>query len=189
MAFGVWHTRFWYIYALGICMTCSCLCSWAFLKVNLIMANYLTLKQATETTGKSQRQLRRLCNDPENKDFVTHDDKGRLLVDANFLAQNYPLVNVPIVGKNVGVSMPKDANGANGINLHSIENLTIKVAQLEQELRHKEELSTAIIAEKIKVIEVLERSLMMLGEARPVIAPQAPAEPEPAKRKKFLGLF
>ncbi|MRX78916.1 hypothetical protein GJU39_22890 [Pedobacter petrophilus] len=147
------------------------------------MDNYLTLKQASETTGKSERQIRRLCNEPKNKEYIQRDEKGRLLLKIDFLQQNYPLVHVP-----------NDNNKA----IHEVDSVTedgypqlpddrdFKIALLEQELRHKEDLS----AEKDKRIEVLERSLLLLDQARPVITPQIQEpEIEVTKRKKFLGLF
>lgn len=47
---------------------------------------YLSLKQASETTGKSERTIRRLCSAPKFKDYITHED-GKLLIDANYLDQ------------------------------------------------------------------------------------------------------
>ncbi len=146
------------------------------------MDNYLTLKQASETTGKSERQIRRLCNDPKNNEYIQRDGKGRLLLKIDFLQQNYPLVHVPS-DKN------KASQGVDSVTESSYpqvpDDRDFKIALLEQELRHKDELFAA----KDKQIELLERSLLMLVEARPVIAPQSPAEPEATKRKKFLGLF
>jgi hypothetical protein len=148
------------------------------------MDNYLTLKQASETTGKSERQIRRLCNDPKNNEYIQRDGKGRLLLKIDFLQQNYPLVHVPN-GKNKAIQRVDNVTKYD--MSQESDNLHFKIALLEQELRHKDELFAA----KDKQIELLERSLLMLVEARPVITPQAPAapEPEPAKRKKFLGLF
>ncbi|RYE17469.1 MAG: hypothetical protein EOP42_32245 [Sphingobacteriaceae bacterium] len=148
------------------------------------MANYLTLKEAADATGKSERQLRRICNDPNNKDYISHNEKGRLLVDANFLTQNYPLVNVP---KTTGKTMPFYPEAGHVSENQFPDNLAFKVALLEQELRHKGEITDALLAEKDKRIEVLERSLLILGESREVVT--EPVVPEPVKRKKVFGLF
>lgn len=152
------------------------------------MNNYLTLKEASVTTGKSERQIRRLCNDPKNKDFVQYDEKGRVTVKIDFLQQNYPLLNVP--GDKNKAFQSYDNVTKDGMPQET-DNLHLKIALLEQELRHKEEHFHDLNAEKDKRIEVLERSLLMLDAARPVITPQAPAdpEPEPPKKKKFLGIF
>lgn len=148
------------------------------------MANYLTLKEAADATGKSERQLRRICNDLNNKDYISHNEKGRLLVDANFLTQNYPLVNVP---KTTGKTMPFYPEAGHASENQFPDNLAFKVALLEQELRHKGEITDALLAEKDKRIEVLERSLLILGEGREAIT--EPVVPELAKRKKVFGLF
>ncbi|RYE20378.1 MAG: hypothetical protein EOP45_11170 [Sphingobacteriaceae bacterium] len=147
------------------------------------MANCLTLKEAADTTGKSERQLRRICNDPKNKAYVSHNEKGRLLVDANFLSQNYPLIHVPKVR---GKTVSSGSETGHVSDYQSTDNLSFKVALLEQQLRHKEELTTALLAEKDKRIEVLERSLLILDAGRSVEADPAP---EPLKRKKLFGLF
>lgn len=147
------------------------------------MANYLTLKEAADATGKSERQLRRICNDPKNKGYVSQNEKGRLLVDANFLTQNYPLINVPNA---TGKTMSSNSDINHMSESQPADNLSFKVALLEQELRHKEELSAALLAEKDKRIEVLERSLLILGEGRVVATDSVP---EPVKRKKLFGLF
>lgn len=147
------------------------------------MGNYLTLKEAAYTTGKSERQLRRICNDSKNKGYVSHNEKGRLLVDANFLSQNYPLVNVP---KPVGKNVPSDLDIGHASENQPAANLAFKVAFLEQELRHKGEITAALLAEKDKRIEVLERSLLILGEGRPAGTDPAPELPT---KKKLFGLF
>lgn len=132
------------------------------------MSNYLTIKQAAATTGISDRQIRRLCYDAKSKAFVTHDEKGRLLVDAGYLGQHYPLVKVPEKDKNdngknfdmtTDVSMVKDETKAS-------ENLRLKVALLEQEVRQKNEIIAIITDEKDKRIEILERALLLLGEGQ-----------------------
>lgn len=132
------------------------------------MSNYLTIKQAAATTGISDRQIRRLCYDIKSKAFVTHDEKGRLLVDAGYLGQYYPLVKVPEKdikdnGKSFAmtndVSMVKDETEV-------AENLRLKVALLEQEVRQKNEIIAIITEEKDKRIEVLERALLLLGEGQ-----------------------
>lgn len=146
------------------------------------MNNYLTLKEAAATTGKSERQIRRLCNDPKNKEYIQYDEKGRVTIKIDFLQQSYPLLHVP---RDKNAAYQSNDIGI-GIGIPQVpDDRDIRIALLEQEINHKE----ALAAEKDKRIEVLERSLLLLDQARPVIAPQAPAEPESAKRKKFLGLF
>jgi len=138
---------------------------------DIYMSNYLTIKQAAAATGISDRQIRRLCYDAKSKEFVTHDEKGRLLVDANYLGQHYPLVNIP---KNV--KQPKNDNGksidmSSGLLIDNVkekvaDNLQVRVALLEQEVRQKNEIIAIITEEKDKRIEVLERALLLLGEGQ-----------------------
>lgn len=135
------------------------------------MSNYLTIKQAAAVTGISDRQIRRLCYNAKSKEFVTHDEKGRLLVDANYLGQHYPLVNTPSV-----VKYPKNDNGKSidtsnvmpidNVKEEMTDNLRVKVALLEQEVRQKNEIIAIITEEKDKRIEVLERALLLLGEGQ-----------------------
>ena len=135
------------------------------------MSSYLTIKQAAAVTGISDRQIRRLCYDAKSKEFVTHDEKGRLLVDANYLGQHYPLLNTPTV-----VKAPKNDNGksidtSKDVTIDNVkeevtDNLQVKVALLEQEVRQKNEIIAIITQEKDKRIEVLERALLLLGEGQ-----------------------
>jgi hypothetical protein len=133
------------------------------------MANYLTVKQAASTTRKSERQIRRLCYDDKSKDFVTHDEKGRLLVDANYLSQHYALIVTPLTnnsgksdnGKSIDKPLPVTIDIS---QVQQPDNLLIKVALLEQEVRQKNEIISLITSEKDKRIEVLERTLLLLGE-------------------------
>ena len=135
------------------------------------MSNYLTIKQAAATTGISERQIRRLCYDVKSKAFVTHDEKGRLLVDAGYLGQHYPLVNVPEVVKggkkdnSKKLDMSSEMSIDNG-KTEATENLRLKVSLLEQEVKQKNEIIAIITEEKNKRIEVLERALLLLGEGQ-----------------------
>ncbi|RZK33473.1 MAG: hypothetical protein EOO61_15240 [Hymenobacter sp.] len=114
---------------------------------------------------------------------MSHNEKGRLLIDANFLSQNYPLIHVPKVS---GKTVPSGSDTGHMSDYQFTDNLAFKVALLEQQLRHKEELSAALLAEKDKRIEVLERSLLILGEGRPAGTDPAPELPT---KKKLFGLF
>lgn len=174
------------------------------------MANYLTIQQASEATGKSARTIRRLCYDDRSKDFVTHDEKKRLLVDANYLAQHYALKVTPqpdkIARNDNGKSMDIAKNMTiDNDRLQKTENLTHKIALLELELKYKEELFHKITLEKErqmldkdKRIEDLNRALLLLGEGRkkeseqqvpilqPAISEQALVEkPEQPKKKRW----
>jgi len=152
-------------------------CQWTMTKHNWhSMANYLTIQQASETTGKSARTIRRLCYDENSKEFIIHDEKNRLLVDANYLAQHYPLTAMPQPGKSVKNDNRKSLAMSKGMTIDNdkpkeSDNLLHKVALLELELKHKEELFYKItqekerqILEKDRRIEDLNRALLLLGE-------------------------
>lgn len=152
------------------------------------MANYLTVQEAAEATGKSVRTIRRLCYEETSKDYITYDEKNRLLVDANFLAQNYPLTTVPNSGKptqndnSQSIAITKDMT-IDTEKPQEIESLALKVALLQQELKLKEEHHYQISKEKDKRIESLERTLLMLGEGvrkEPAITEPTPVAQAPA---------
>jgi hypothetical protein len=171
------------------------------------MANYLTIQQASETTGKSARTIRRLCYEENSKEYITYDEKNRLLIDANYLAQHYPLIVMPQPGKPAksdnrkSMAMSKDMAIDNGKPKES-DNLLHKVAILELELKHREELFYKItqekerqILEKDRRIEDLNRALLLLGEGlkRDPINTASEStpetvqkpEPEPPKKKRW----
>ncbi len=147
---------------------------------------YINLQQAAEATGKSIRTIRRLCNLPESKDYITYED-GKLQVEVSFLEQNYPMVNTPNTGmplkNNIGhghdtTSQPAMPNG----NPLNFDKLLHEIELLKLELKYRDQ----ITQEKDKQIEILERSLLMLGEGQkkePALE-QQPEESAPAEKKR-----
>lgn len=155
---------------------------------------YLSLKQASEITGKSERTIRRLCTAPKSKDYITYED-GKLLIDANYLEQNYPMTMAPEsvnpVKDKIGQRHDMDSHNINKpLQSNESDNLAHKVAILELELKYKDELFHKITREKDLRIETLERSLLLLGEGlkKEPVAAQEQAEQEkqePAKKKRW----
>lgn len=157
---------------------------------------YLSLKQASETTGKSERTIRRLCGAPKSKAYITYDD-GKLLIDANYLEQNYPMIKAPKsvnpVKNPIGQRHDMDSQSVNQQSLtDNSGNLLHKVAMLELELKYKDEIFHKVTSEKDLRIETLERSLLLLGEGLKKDAPanqeqpeQVSKEQEPAKKKRW----
>lgn len=158
---------------------------------------YLSLKQASETTGKSERTIRRLCNAPKSKSFITYED-GKLLIDTNYLEQNYPMNNAPNsvnpIQNPIGQWHDMASQSVN--QQASIDNsgsLLHKVAMLELELKYKDELFRKVTSEKDLRIETLERSLLLLGQGlkKDAFADQEkpeqinPVKEEPVKRKSW----
>lgn len=147
---------------------------------------YINLQQAADATGKSIRTIRRLCNAPTSKDFITYED-GKLLVEVSFLEQNYPMVNIPNTGmplkNDIGHSYdtPSQTAMPNG-NPPNLDKLLHEIELLKLELKYRDQ----ITQEKDKQIEILERSLLLLGEGQrkePVLE-QQPEEPAPAEKKR-----
>lgn len=157
---------------------------------------YLSLKQASETTGKSERTIRRLCSAPKSKDYITYED-GKLLIDSNYLEQSYPMTKTPKpvnpVKNTTGQRHDMDSQTVNhSLQPDNSDNLTHKVAMLEQELKYKDELFYKITREKDLRIETLERSLLLLGEGikkEPVANQEQPEqttqEQESVKKKRW----
>jgi len=143
---------------------------------------YINLQEASEVTGKSVRTIRRLCNSPESKEYTTYED-GKLLVEVSFLERNYPMVNKP----NHGIS-PKNGIGQTHAmasqtplpdgNPQNPEKLLHEIELLKLELRHQAQ----ITHEKEQQIEILKRSLLMLGEGQKG-EPAPEAQPEPLEQE------
>jgi hypothetical protein len=146
---------------------------------------YLTIQEATQTTGKSEKTIRRLCNDPKSEKYVTRED-GKLLVDSNYLSQKYSM-------KKTGQSESKQAGQSIDIrendrldkvdisNNQESQNYQHKIVLLEQELRLKD----MLMNEKDQRIQDLQQSLRLLGSGSLIIDEKVPAVAEtiPAKKK------
>jgi len=145
---------------------------------------YINLQQAANATGKSIRTIRRLCNLPDSKDYITYED-GKLQVEVSFLEQNYPMVNVPNAGippkndtshVNDTTSQPAMSNG----NIPNFEKLLHEIELLKLELKYRDQ----ITQEKDKQIELLKRSLLLLGEGQKKEPEQQLEESTPAEKKR-----
>lgn len=146
---------------------------------------YLTIQEATQTTGKSEKTIRRLCNDPKSEKYVTRED-GKLLVDSSYLSQKY---SMKTTGQNESKrpvqSIDKKENDQLGkvdiANNQESQNYQHKIILLEQELRLKD----MLMNEKDQRIQDLQQSLRLLGSAplnsNEEVAPVA--EIIPAKKK------
>jgi hypothetical protein len=153
---------------------------------------YLTIKQAAQATGKSEKTIRRLCNLSKSKDYVTYEDT-KLLVDANYLQQNYPMISTgqPVHPTQKAHRQEVDMttqNHLNNVQPQQSQDLSHEIELLKLQLKHKEE----IIYMKDRQLEVLERSLLLLGEGlrkEPVTNQEQPEqisqEQEPAKKKSW----
>ncbi|TXK21156.1 hypothetical protein FVR03_23545 [Pontibacter qinzhouensis] len=151
---------------------------------------YINLQEASEVTGKSVRTIRRLCNLPESKKYITYED-GKLLVEVSFLEGKYPMVNRPNpgipskngIGQTHAIAMQEPVPDGNP---QGPDKLLHEIELLKLELKFQAQLTQ----EKEQQIEILKRSLLMLGEGQrnePTPEPQPDAlkqEPRLVEKKK-----
>lgn len=147
---------------------------------------YLTIKQAAEATQKSEKTIRRLCNSPKSKNYVTTED-GKLLIDVNWLELNYsmtPPSQAPKKGTRQRLPTPTQ-HVQPDVQPQQTDNLQHEIDLLKLQLRHKDE----ILGMKDRQIETLERSLLLLGEGIKEPVPNAtdptaqPAQELPKKKR------
>ena len=151
---------------------------------------YIPVKEASHLTGKSEKTIRRLANNETSEPYITYEE-GKLLIEVSYLQQHYPLIK-----------HGQDTENMHGQTIDTPTQTSIDIVQpqspvtlqhtidlLKQELKHKEELYHQIFHEKDKRIEVLERSLLMLGEGikkdqekAEVIQEESEALPEKKRR-------
>ena len=148
---------------------------------------YIPVKEAAHLTGKSEKTIRRLANSETSKSYITYED-GKLLIEISYLQQHYPLVNhgqkaEKPIGQNIDTSNQKSIDIVQPQDPVALQH-TIEL--LKQELKHKEDLYQQVSQEKDKRIEILERSLLLLGEGQkkePVLE-QQPEESAPTEKKR-----
>lgn len=123
---------------------------------------YLTIQEAARTTNKSEKTIRRLCNDPKSEKYITRED-GKLLVDSNYLSQRY---SMKVTGQNESKQPIQSINKKENVQVDKMEinnkenqNYQYKITLLEQELRLKD----MLMNEKDQRIQDLQQSLRLLG--------------------------
>jgi hypothetical protein len=148
---------------------------------------YIPVKEAAHLTGKSEKTIRRLANSEISKPYITYED-SKLLIEISYLQQHYRLVNhgqqaEKPTGQTIGTSSQKYIDIVQPQDPVALQH-TIEL--LKQELKHKEDLYQQVSQEKDKRIEVLERSLLLLGEGqkKESVLEQQPEEPAPAEKKR-----
>ena len=139
--------------------------------------NYISIKEASETTGKSEKTIRRLINKSESKAFVDKSD-NKIIIDVNYLFSIYPPIKKVKketrqkldIGKNEpGHVLDIDKSEASNLELITLKN---KIAIYEQELKHKE----SLLKEKDNRISDLQKAMLLL---------EAHKEKEPTVRKRW----
>ena len=147
---------------------------------------YLNIQEATQITGKSEKTIRRLCNDPKSEKYITRED-GRLLIDSNYLSQKY---SMKVTGQNESKAPVQSIDKKKNVQLDNIniynnqenQNYQHKITLLEQELRLKD----MLMNEKDQRIQDLQQSLRLLSSAQDindVMMPSTEANPIPVKKK------
>jgi hypothetical protein len=126
---------------------------------------YLTLSEAAIITGKSEKTIRRLCNEPESKQYISREN-GKISIDSNYLSQKY---SMKITGQNEKKLSGQNRDKKENVHLgkvdidssQELQNYQHKIALLEQEVRLKD----MLMDEKDQRIEDLQQSLRLLGSA------------------------
>jgi hypothetical protein len=130
---------------------------------------YLTIQEAAKITGKSEKTIRRLCNDPKSENYITRED-GKLLIESNYLSHKYSMKlsgqnekqpSGQRIDKNENVQLDKVSVDNDQVSQNYLHRITL----LEQELRLKD----MLMNEKDQRIEDLQQSLRLLGSASSVI--------------------
>lgn len=148
---------------------------------------YIPVKEAAHLTGKSEKTIRRLANSEISKPYITYED-SKLLIEISYLQQHYPLVNHGQQAEKYP-RQTVDTSSQKSIDIIQLQDpvaLQHTIELLKQELKHKEDLYQQVSQEKDKRIEVLERSLLLLGEGqkKELMLEQQPEEPEAAPVEK-----
>jgi hypothetical protein len=144
---------------------------------------YVSIAQAAEATGKSEKTIRRLVNKPESKNYVTREGEGPnapVQIEVSFLESVYPMV---LPGQSKGPVQTTSPARSGKVSrdtetAQQVQELQHKVQLLTQELRYKDELAQ----QKERHIQTLERSLLLLEEGTKKPQPLTPAEPVPETR-------
>lgn len=112
---------------------------------------YLTIAQAAEATGKSEKTIRRLIKQPTAAPFVTRDGDGPnapVQIDASYLQSVYPM-SIPTMqkrildkgsqGRNSDLGQDQDKGQTNDQTAQSIAIQAEMLAILKEQLRLKDE--------------------------------------------------
>ena len=65
------------------------------------MQGFITIKEASELTGKHTDTIRRLAKDTNNPKLVTKDRKGRVIINSEWLVSNFEPTEAPASPDNI----------------------------------------------------------------------------------------
>lgn len=128
--------------------------------------NYIDIKEAVKTTGKSEKTIRRLLSKIQSKPFLSKID-NKLLVEVNYLFDIYPPIKTSEIKG--GQILDIDENMSIDKELIELKNM---LALYEQEIKHKDSLLT----EKDNRILDLQKAMLLL---------ESPREQKPIIKKRW----
>lgn len=133
----------------------------------------ITIREASEVTGKNEKTIRRFCSKPESKPFI--EQKGtKLYIDVNYLFASYP-PQKDMSKEGVQKVDKKEKVQEMSIDIEFFE-LKNKIALYEQEIRLKDQ-----------ILEEREHRILDLQKAMLLLNP--PEEKEQLKEKKSWWRF
>lgn len=133
----------------------------------------ISIKEASEVTGKNEKTIRRFCSKMESKPFI--EQKGtKLYIDVNYLFASYPpQKDMSSEGVQKVDKVEKDQKMSIDIEFSDLKN---KIALYEQEIRLKDQ-----------ILEEREHRILDLQKAMLLLSP--PEEKEQLKKKRSWWSF
>jgi len=116
----------------------------------------ISIKEASEVTGKNEKTIRRFCSKPESKPFI--EQKGtKLYIDVNYLFASYP------AQKDMSKEAVQKVDKKEKVQEMSIDTefseLKNKIALYEQEIKLKDQ----ILEEREHRILDLQKAMLLLN--------------------------
>jgi hypothetical protein len=116
----------------------------------------ISIKEASEVTGKNEKTIRRFCSKPESKPFI--EQKGaKLYIDVNYLFASYP-AQKDMSKQDVQKVDKKEKVHEMSIDTEFFE-LKSKIALYEQEIKLKDQ----ILEEREHRILDLQKAMLLLS--------------------------
>lgn len=133
----------------------------------------ISIKEASDVTGKSEKTIRRLCSKPESKPFIEQIGT-KLLIDVNYLFASYPPQKDM---SKEGIQKVDKKEKVQEMSMDTeFSELKNKIALYEQEIRLKDQ-----------ILEEREHRIFDLQKAMLLLSP--PEEKEQLKKKKSWWRF
>lgn len=118
--------------------------------------NSISIKEASDATGKSEKTIRRFCSKPESKAFIERKD-SKVFINVNYLFASYP------PPKDMSKEAIQKVDKKENVQLVSIGNdiseLKNKIALYEQEIKLKDQ----ILEEREHRISDLQKAMLLLS--------------------------